>query len=479
MNQKSLKKSFIYNTILRLVSIIFPLITFPYVARVLSPSGIGKIDFSMSVVQYFLLIAQLGIPTYAIRECAKFRDNKSVLTKTVQEILGINSIAVVFSYIFFLILIFSVDQLDSFRNILIIASLNIFTTSIGVEWFYQSIEEYKYITIRSIFVRILAFIAIFLFVKNENDIIIYAAITVISTSLGNFYNFLYLKKHIDIFKKMRNYNFTRHIKPIFLLFAMSLSVSVYTNLDKVMLGVLSSNMEVGLYTTANRLIIIILALVTSLGTVLLPRMSYYIEGKNTIQVKKLIEKSLNFILMISIPATTGLIILADPIIRVFAGEEFLKSITTLRIISPIIIMISLSHLIGIQILVSYGKEKITLLSTIFGAIINFSLNLLLIPLFKQNGAAFGTIIAELAVLMFQLVFAYSYIKDVVPWKSIATYLIGSMLIMAISGIIVNVSTNLLSSIILSILTSGIAYFGFIYLMKNDLLHEIINSILKK
>ena len=179
MTQKSIKKNFAYNTILRILNIIFPIITFPYVARVLSPEGIGKVDFSLSIIQYFVLIANLGIPTYAVRECAKIRDDKDKLTQTFQEIFGINMLALVLSYILFTFVILNVNQLNSYRKILIIASFNILTTSIGMEWFYQAIEEYKYITIRSIFVKLISLVAIFLFVRDEKDIINYALITVL------------------------------------------------------------------------------------------------------------------------------------------------------------------------------------------------------------------------------------------------------------------------------------------------------------
>lgn len=475
-DMKSIKQNLVYNTVLKILNIIFPLITFPYVARILSPTGIGKVDFSMSIVQYFVLIAQLGIPTYAIRECAKVRDDKEKLTQTVQEILGINLIAVVLSYIFFAVMILNVEQLEGYRNLLMIASINIFATSIGVEWFYQSIEEYKYITIRNVFVKIVSLIAIFLFINDENDFALYAMITVLSTSIGYLYNLFHIKKHIRLFKRQNDYNFRKHLKPVLLLFAMSLSVSIYVNLDKVMLGFLTSDTEVGLYTAANKMIRVILALVTSLGTVLLPRMSYYIETNEMIQVKRLIKKSLNFILMISIPATLGIIILAHPIIRIFAGPEYLEAVPTIRIISPIVIAIALSNLIGIQILVAHGKERITLLSTIVGAVVNFILNLILIPIMKQNGAALATLIAEISVTVTQTFYAYSYIKGNVPWKSLTTYLLGSVLILITTVMINNSTSSMMIYTISSVILSVVIYFGFLYLIKNELILEISRSV---
>ncbi len=477
--QKSIKKNFMYSSVLKVLNIIFPLITFPYVARILSPTGIGKIDFSLSIVQYFVLIAQVGIPTYAIRECSRVRDDKAKLTQTVQEILLINFFTMIFSYIIFFTTVFNVETLSSYKTLLIITSINILSTSIGVEWFYQSIEEYKYITIRSLLVKLVSLFLIFAFIRHENDFIIYGAIVVLSNSLGYVYNFFHIQEHIKIFTKQDNYNFKRHIKPVIILFAMSISVSVYINLDKVMLGLICGDSSVGLYSAANKLVKIILTLVTSLGVVLFPRMSYYIESNEVLQVQKLISNALNFIIMISLPATVGIIMLATPTIQIFAGYEYIEAITTIRIISPIIIAIALSNLIGIQILVSHGKEKITLVSTILGAVINLSLNLILIPILKQNGAAIGTLVAETSVMTFQLFYAYSYIKGNIKLKNIASYFFGSSLIIIVILTLNLLVSNMIIFTSLSVILSVVVYFGFLYFIRNELVYEMSKKALMK
>lgn len=479
IQQKSIKKNFLYNIILNLLNIVFPLITFPYVSRVLSPEGIGKVDFSLSVVQYFILIALVGIPTYAVRECARYRDDKEKLTKTVQEILLINFCMIILSYILFVFVIFSVDSLRPYRILILIASFNIVSTSIGVEWFYQAIEEYKFITTRNIFFKLISLILIFILVKDENDYITYGFITVLSTLLGYIYNFIYANKYISLFRKHDNYEIKKHIKPILMLFAMSISVSIYINLDKVMLGFLSGDKAVGIYTAANKMIRVVLALVTSLGTVLLPRMSYYIEKNDNTQIKNLINKSLNFILMLSIPSAIGIFILARPIILLLAGQDYLEAIPTIRIICPIILAIALSNLIGIQILISYKKERITLISTIIGAIVNFSLNMILIPYLQQDGAAIGTLIAEWVVTLVQIIFAYKYIKDELSLKNILTYICGGILII-LAVFVVKVFVNNIWLLTMTSVVLGIAiYFAFLYLVKNMLVYEIANNLLNR
>lgn len=473
--QKSIKKNFMYNTLLKLLNMIFPLITFPYVARILSAEGVGKVDFSVSVIQYFILIAQIGIPTYAIRECAKHRDDREKLSKTVQEILVINLLMIVVAYFIFFITLVSIDKFENYQTLLMIMSINIISTSIGIEWFYQAIEEYRYITIRSLVVKLISLILVFTFIKQENDYVLYGLITVLSVSAGNIFNIVHVNKYITLFKRFKNYNFKRHVKPILVLFAMSLSISIYVNLDTVMLGFISGDHSVGLYAAANKILKVVLALVTSLGVVLLPRMSYYIQNNAFLEINKLIKKSLDFILMISIPAVVGIFMLAEPIIYLFAGNDYTEAVLTVKVMSPIIIAMGLSNLIGIQVLISHGREKITLISTIIGAFINFSLNIVLISQFQQNGAAIGTLIAEVAVTITQIIFAHSFIKGNINFKNVLSYLIGGILIILICISVGLLDYGYLLTTLLSIFLSVIIYIGFLFVIKNELIYEIINK----
>lgn len=478
-NQKSISKNYIYNTILKVLNIVFPMITFPYIARVLTASGVGKINFSLSVISYFILISRIGIPMYGIRECAKYRDDKKKLTKTVQEILIINFGSLILSLILFYVILFNSNTLANYKDVLLILSINIISTSIGMEWFYQAIEEYKYITIRNIFVKIFSLILIFILIKDQNDYNIYAFILVISVSLSYLYNFFYSRTYINILKKYSNYNFKRHVKPILLLFAMSISISIYTNLDKVMLGILTNDEAVGYYTSANKMIKVIVSLVTSLGTVLLPRMSYYIENDLTKEINTLIDKSLNFILLLAIPASVGIFMLAKPIILIFTGSGYTEAITTIKILSPVILIIGLSNLIGVQILLSHGKEKFTLISTSIGAITNFLLNLLLIPYLKHNGAAIATIVAEISVTITQIYFAYSYLKGNISFKNIFQYFVGAVLIIITCLTVNYYFENIILLTGLSILFSSAIYFSFLFIIKNQFIFEIKDRILLK
>lgn len=477
--QKSIIINFFYNSLLKIMNIAFPLITFPYVARILSPTGIGKVDFSLAVVQYFILISQIGIPLYGVRECSKYRNDKLKLTKTVQEILFINLVMVIVTFALFIVTLYKIEPLQDYKNLLIIMSIIIISSSLGIEWFYQAIEEFRYIAIRSFFVKLFSLILIFLFVKEENDYIIYAIIIMLSLTIGHLYNFIYSHRHIKLFKRFSDYDLKRHVKPLLILFGMSLSVSIYINLDKVMLGLISGDQSVGLYTAANRMILVCLALVTSLGAVLLPRMSYYIKNNYENEARELIGKSIDFILMITIPMVIGIIMLAEPIILLFAGSNYEESITVIRIISPIIIMIGISNLIGVQILIAHGKEKLTLLSTLIGAGLNFLLNLILIPNLQHIGAAISTLLAESIVTVVQVGLAFLYLKGNIQYRNILSYLLGGILIFITCSIVNYFLEDLVLTASFSILISSFLYFILLYLLKNKLLFEVLYRIKSK
>ena len=479
MEQKSIKKNLFYTIILKMLNVLFPILTFPYVARVLLPEGIGKIDFSLSIIQYFIIFALLGIPIYAVRECAINRNDKKMLSKTVQELLFINIIGMLISYLLFIVIIFTISQLSSYRYILMLMSINIFSTVFSVTWFYEAIEDYKYITIRNIVIKLVSLVMIFVFVKDTSDVLIYVIITVFSLLLGSLYNFFHMNKYINILKLYSNYNFKKHLKPIFLLFAMSLSVSIYINLDKTMLGLIIGDDAVGLYSAASKITKIILVFATSLGTILLPRMSYLINKKNDYEIKKLITKSLDFTLLISLPIVTGLFLLGEPIILVFVGSDYISSVTTLKILSLVILPIGLTNLIGIQILVSHGLEKFTILSTVIAAIINLTLNYILIPIYSHNGAAIASLIAEVSVVIIQLYFTQKFLIGTLRIKNLISYFFGIVLIILIVLATKIFISNYLLLLFISASGGFVVYFLYLYVIKNDLIYYTTNSLIKK
>ena len=300
MKKTSIKINFIMNALLTMSSFIFPLITFPYVSRILSPEGTGKVSFANSVIAYFALFAQLGIPTYGIRACAKVRDNKEELSRTVQEIFIINMVMTVITYIAFGITLVYVPRLQTERPLFLIMSTTLLFNAVGLDWLYRGLEKYTYITVRSLLFKFIALLAMFALIHQKSDYVIYGGISIFASSASNICNLVNVHQYIQI-RPVGKYQFWRHLKPVMIFFAMSCATTIYTNLDTVMLGFIKTDIDVGYYNAAVKIKSVLLGIVTSLGTVLLPRASYYIEHHEMEEFRRITKKAINFVFLIAVP----------------------------------------------------------------------------------------------------------------------------------------------------------------------------------
>lgn len=410
MKKKSIKLNFIMNIILTMSSFIFPLITFPYVSRVLLPVGTGKVSMATSVITYFSMFAQLGIPTYGIRACAKVRDNREKLSKVAQELLIINIIMSMISYMVLIILLFYVPKFRCEKELYVILSFNIILTSIGMEWLYKALEQYTYITVRSVIFKFIALIFMFFLVHKQTDYVIYGGITIFAASASNILNLINAHKFINL-KPVGNYNFRRHLKPVLIFFAMSCATTIYTNLDTVMLGFMTTDTDVGYYNAAVKIKVILVSVVTSLGTVLLPRASYYIQRGELKEFHRITRKALNFVFLMATPLFVYFIYFAKEGIFFLSGNNYVGSIIPMQVIMPTLLLIGITNILGIQILVPTGREKIVLYSEIVGAVVDVIINALLIPVYASTGAAIGTLVAELAVFIVQYMTLKNEVHD--------------------------------------------------------------------
>jgi len=411
------KFNFIMNFILTASAIIFPLITAPYINRVLQATGNGRVAFAASVLTYFSMFASLGIPTYGIRACAKVRDNKEELSKVVQELLIVNTVTMIFTYAVFLVLLFVVPRFGAEKPLLLINSITLVLNVFGVSWLYNALEQYAYITMCSLLFKVISIIMMFAWVHNPEDYIIYGAITVFAASGSYILNFVNMHKFVSL-KKKGKYNFRRHLKPIAIFFSMSAATSVYTNLDVVMLGFMKPNAEIGYYNAAIKVKVILVSFITSLGTVLLPRLSYYIENKEQEAFRKIIVKAFNFVLIMGTSVSVYFMIFAKESIMILAGKGFEPAVLPMVLLLPTVFLIGLSNITGIQILTPLGREKQVLYSIICGAVLDFVLNFVLIPGYGAAGAAFATLAAEAIVLVVQIVYLKEIIGQVVREISI-------------------------------------------------------------
>lgn len=475
MKIHSVKYNFIMNAILTVAGIIFPLITFPYISRVLLVEGSGKVAFATSVVTYFTMFASLGIPTYGVRACAIVRDNKEKLSKTVQELLIISGGTTLLTYIVFGISLFVIPEFAQERTLLLIVGLGIGLNTIGVQWLYNALEQYSYITTCSILFKVIGMILMFLLVKESSDYQIYGGVYVIASFGSYVLNFICLRKFVT-FQKTGTYQFKQHLKHIMVFFAMSAGASIYLNLDVVMLRFLQSNEAVGYYNAGIKVKTVLVTCVTSLGTVLLPRLSYYIETEDKKAFQLMVGKAFRFVFVAASAVTVYFSIFARESILLLSGEAFLPAVGPMMILMPTVLLIGLSNVTGIQILTPNGREREVMYSIWGGAILDFVLNLIVIPKFSANGAALSTLLAEGMVLLLQCWFLrdvlWSYIRQVQCWKIVIALAVASVMT-------IPVKIWIDSGVFVTLLVSAIVFFGgyavVLLLLKEPFVSEILNS----
>ena len=412
MGNVSLKKNFLLNALLTISGIIFPIISFPYVSRILGPGGTGKVDFATSIISYFALFSQLGIPTYGIRACSKVRDDKQALSRTVRELMTINVFMSLVAYAVFIPVLLFVPRINGEKPLFLIISMTLILNAVGIDYLYKGLEKYSYITARSILFKVIAFVSLFIFIKEKDDYVIYGAISIFATSASNILNFIHARRYIS-FSGLGKCDWKKHLKPVAMFFAMSCATTIYLHLDTSMLGFMCGEVDTGYYGASVKVKKILVSLVTSLGAVLLPRAAYYVEQGKMADFRRITEKALKFVFVISTPLMVFFMFYATESILFLSGDEYLPAIPAMTVIMPTLLFIGITNILGIQILVPLGKERYVLYSEIAGAVVDLILNLILIPPLKATGAAIGTTVAELVVFIVQYYLLHR-IKDQNP-----------------------------------------------------------------
>ena len=468
------------NIILKTSTFLFPLITFPYVSRVLGAGANGNISFASSVISYFTLCACLGIPSYGIRKCAEVRDDSDLLSKTFEELFIINIICTVISYLALIVLIYYVPQFYHQKLLFLVTSLNVIFNSLGIDWFYQAIEQYDYITVRNIAFKLISIILMFTFVHKPSDYVLYAGISVLASVGSNLLNLSRVSQYVTL-KKYSNFNFFKHMKPIVILFLYNATTTIFTNLDQVMLGFMSSSKEVGYYAATVKVKNILTSIITALGAVMLPRVAYYLNKNDNRKFVFLIRESFNFILVSAIPLSVFFIIDARPIILFLAGSGYSNSIAIMQAIAPSIIFIGLSSVTAWQLLIPLKMESYTVVGAFIGAVINIVLNISLIPGFGGRGAAIATTIAEAAVLLTHIYVLRDKIKDMFSRKEfIITVVAGSisMVCLVVFNGIADINNLFLQCLISSIVFFGI-YCLFLFILGEPTIKRYITDFMRR
>ena len=476
--QASLGKNFIMNILLAASSLIFPVITYPYVSRILLPDGTGRVAFAVSVVSYFTMTASLGIPTYGIRACAGVRDDKKELSQTVQEIFLINAAMTLLVCLVFAFCLAFVPKFQDDRALFLVCGISLLFNLVGMEWLYKALEQYTYITIRSIIFKFIALIAMFALIHQKSDYVIYGGISILAASASNIFNFFHVHKYVSL-KPVGNYNFKQHFKAVAVFFAMSCATTIYTHLDTVMLGFMTSDADVGYYNAAVKIKSILVSIVTSLGVVLLPRASYYVEHNLMEEFYRITKKAINFVFLVASPMMVYFIIFAKEGIFFLSGSAYAGSIVPMQIIMPTLLLIGLTNIMGIQMLVPLGREKTVLYSEIVGVIVDVILNALLIPRFASAGAAIGTLAAEAAVLIVQYVALKNEVREAFKNVHYGALVIALAVACMLSVLIKQASFGIFIMLCISAVVFFGAYFGILTVMKEPLVIDIEKQLLKK
>lgn len=480
MAEKSLSKNALFNVIYKCLNVLFPLVTMMYVSRILLPEGIGKVASAQNIVSYFVIIASLGLPTYGTKVIAECRDDREKCNKVFTELFSINAISTLLCSLVYIGMLFSIDFFRPKITITLIAGIQLFANIINIDWLYQGFEEYQYIMLRSIIVKLVAFATVFIFIHEPSDYLIYALISALSLVANFVFNISHMHKFVNI--SFHNLCLKKHLKPILTLLAASISIELYTLFATTLLSVFKGDAIVAYYTNSAKAVALTRTLITSVCAVFLPRLNYYIGHNRITDFKNLAEKGLYLLLSLSVPATILLAILADNCVLILFGDAYTPSILSMQILSISIITVAISNFTGYQILVSIGEEKKVLLSTIIAAITNILINLILIKPLSHIGAAIASVIAEATVSGYQLF----HVSKHVPLRGLL-HTLKSILIPAVSMIIVmllikHIHMTCIIELIIASAAGIICYVILSFVCHNNtmfIIKKSINNIINK
>lgn len=474
----SLKKNILYSSILTVSGYLFPLITFPYVTRVLGVNNIGICNFVDSIVQYFIYFSMMGISTIGIREVARTKGDRRSLSKTFSDLLTLNLIA---TFVAILALLFGtlfVPQMQEYKQMFYIGAAKVLANTLLIEWLFKGLEDFKYITARTIIIRSVYVVAVFIFVREESDYILYFALTSMMVVINAAVNLLYGRKFVQY--GIRKLDFTPYLKPFIILGAYTLLTSFYTTFNVAYLGFATDTTEVGYYTTATKLYAIIMSFYTAFTGVMMPRMSALIAEGKMEEFKKLTGMSVEALLAFAVPLIIISEVCAPQIIRIIAGEGYDGSILPMRIVMPLMLIIGYEQVLVLQMLSPMKKDSAILTNSIIGAGIAILLNVMLVSKYASIGTSVVWMFSEFAVLISAQYYVQKYIGYKMPIRAFSQRICILIPILTICYVINSYFSDLFVS---TICVSAIAFIGCLFaeivILKNELIIQNVDLIIKK
>lgn len=461
---KSIGKNLIYNVLFQIVTLFMPLITTPYVSRVLGKDGVGVYSYTLSIVQYFIILGTLGISMYGNRAIAYDRDDKEKMSKTFWSICFLKIITTGIALILFIV-VFGFNK--KYGHIYIIQSMNVIAAMIDISWLYMGLEDFKKTVTRNLAVKIIGVICIFIFVKSYEDLSKYIAINGFMILLGNLVMWMYLPKTVSkvkiTFREIKD-----HVLPALQLFIPQIAIQIYVVLDKSMLGTLATVGDVGLYEQSQKIVKLVLSLVTSLGVVMLPRMSNTFASGNIKKMNEYLNNSLKGVSYVSIPMAIGLASIANEFVPWFFGKDFRAISYLLIILAPILFFIAISNVLGTQYLLPSNRTKEFTTSVTTGAIINVILNFILIPKYQATGACISTVVAEFSVTFVQYLFLRKNIERKNVLINIIKYLFAGTIMFIIGRIIGNIMGVGVLTTIIQAFIGAVIYFLILLMLREEI-----------
>ncbi|HUQ97161.1 MAG TPA: flippase [Chitinophagaceae bacterium] len=454
---RNLKPNFIYQLSISFLQAVVPIITFPYVSRILGPEAIGKINFIDYIAQFLLVVSAFGIPMYAAREVARLRGNKVAIRKLVSEIVSIHIFTTLICLVIFAIAVyFSPAGLQN-KGLIVLALINLTANAFSADWLIQGLEDFAFISKRTVVIRLVIVSLMFLLVTKQSHFTLYYSLLILGSILIVATDIYYAYKK-NLFQVSFENPF-RHLKPLAIFFFTTSAITIYSYLDTFVLGVVAGSLAVGLYTTALKTVKLSQNFVNDLSGVLLPRISYLYEQNEQQEIARLLNKSLLYVVTVSIPLSVFFFVMAPEIVAVIAGPQYTLSITTLRILAPLPLIMGLSNIFGIQVLIPFKKEKIMLWAVSAGSVVSIVICLILCPGYKQEGAAWACVIAEAFVTFILFIQASRYTKFKLPLRQWMPVLLCASLFIPIIEFLRSAFYSNLISLFISIVLCGLLYVG--------------------
>lgn len=478
--QKSLKTNLFMNTVLTAANLLFPLITYSHVARVLTPLGTGKVAFVQANLAYFGYIATLGIPAYGLRECAKVREDKAQLSHTAQELLIINLFSTLAAYLLLLLSVNLIPQFQSHQKLFAIMSMGMLLKTLGMEWLYKALEEYSFLTVVMLVFKCVVVGLTFLLIRTQDDFYLYGLLTIFAQGALGLCCMFRARRHISL-RKTLPYSLKRHLKPIALLFSTSLIITIYAHFDVSMLGFLRGEYEVGLYNAALKIKNVAMSAGIATTAVFIPRIAAYGKQKREDDVGRLVTVSMQISLCTVLPLLVLMILFARPILGFICGADYLDAEYTLQLLALCMIPQTVANICGNQLLVPLGHEKRFTQSVFVGMLINLTLNFCLIPYLGAVGAVLGTIATECWNVFWMGMGVKRYCRRMLQEVQYGKYAF-SICCAALAGWLANRMLHFPSAVWQLIVCGGIffaVYFGGLVLLKEPLVCRLLKQVKEK